>query len=395
MKEKRQMPWPKVGSLYGEEEVEAVSRVVRDAASGKKLSAGEEVEKFEREFADYVGAKHAIAVSSCGAGLLICSQIIGLQPGDEVITTPNTHVSTATSVLATGAEVVLADIDPQTFNLDPVQVEAKITTRTRAIYPVHYGGQAVDMDPILDMAQKHGLRVVEDAAHAAGTEYGGRKVGVLGDLTCFSFQTQKNMTTLGEGGMITTESDELASEAKLLRSFGVKRYADQVRPWEPWHYDVVRVATNLRLTNAQAAVGSVQLAKLDRMNVARVERAHALTEELSGITGITTPFESPKSTHVYHIYNILFDEEEIGASKGDFMGILADDYGIQCVVHYLPVYLLTVFRERGHRGGECPVAESIYRQTVGLPLHPSYTEEDIDYLAGAVKEAVARLRKSG
>lgn len=392
--QKRLFPWPKLGTILGEEEIVAVTRVLRESITQRKsLKGADLVEQFEREFAEYVGARYAAAVSSCGAGLLISAKAIGLNAGDEVITTPITHVSTATSAMECGAVPVFADIDPKTLNIDPRRVEERITDRTRAIFPVHYAGLPADMDPLMEIARRHDLYVVEDAAHAPGAEYRGRRIGCLGDLTCFSFQTQKNMTTLGEGGMITTNDETLAARVRLLRSFGTRKYDHPASEWEPWHYDVVEVATNFRMTNVQGAVGAVQLAKLDDLNERRRRNAQVLSERLQNIEGLRVPYEPEDRKSVYHIYNILLDEEKAGVHRIDFLKMLKATYGVQSVIHYLPVYLFALFKERGYGPGLCPVAERIFRQIVGLPLHPAYTEEDLEYLVGAVKGTMEALAK--
>lgn len=380
------LPWPRLGAIVGEEELDAVTKVLNESIENRKSLQGKaKVEEFERKFADYVGAKHAIAVSSCGTALVICSKVLGIREGDEVITTPNTHVSTATSVMELGGRPVFADIDPHTFNLDPVKVEEKVTPRTKAIYPVHYAGQPVDMDSIMDIAKRHSLSVVEDAAHATGAEYKGRRIGTIGHLTCFSFQTQKNMTTLGEGGMITTNHADLAEKTRRLRNFGVERFKGQKRYWEPWHYNIVDVATNFRMTEVQAAFGEVQLGKLDRMNELRRKKAHYLTQIFQNIKSTTPPYEDPDCKHVYHLYSILLDEEKAGISKGDFIQSLYQDYLIEPVVHYLPVYLFTLFKERGYRPGLCPVAENLFKKMLSLPLHPGYSERELDYMVEAIR----------
>lgn len=391
--DERAFPWPKLGTVMGDEEIRAVEEVIREcAATGKPMTRGDRLTAFEEAFAEYVGARYAVATNSCATALLTTVRALEVGPGDEVITTPNTHLSTATGVLEVGASPVFADIDPETLNLDPSKIEARITPRTKAIYPVHYAGLPADLDPIHGIADTHGLRVVEDAAHAPGAEYKGRRIGGLSDLTCFSFQTQKNMSTLGEGGMITTNDPELAERCRRIRSFGTQRYADQPNPWTPWHYDVVMLGTNFRMTEPAAAVGLVQLRRLDELTRRRREIAAYYTRALAGLRGVRTPCEPEGYRHTYHIYNLLLDENEAGVDRIEVLEELKDTYRIDSVIHYKPVYLFALFRERGYRGGECPAAERIFRQIVGLPLHPSYTEEECAYIVEAVKNAMASCR---
>ena len=390
----RAFPWPKFGTMMGEEEIQAAGEVIREcAATGKPMTRGDRLTAFEEAFAEYVGAEYAIATNSCATALLTTVRALDIGPGDEVITTPNTHLSTATGVLEVGAQPVFVDIDPETLNLDPSKIEAKITSKTRAIYPVHYAGLPADLDPIHDIARKHSLRVVEDAAHAPGAEYRGKRIGGLSDLTCFSFQTQKNMSTLGEGGMITTNNSDLAEQCRKIRSFGTQRYADQPNPWTPWHYDVVMLGTNFRMTEPAAAVGLVQLRRLDELTRRRRAVAARYTQALSGCTGVRTPCEPEGYRHTYHIYNLLLDETEAGAARIDVLEEMKTAYRVDSVIHYKPVYLFDLFQERGYREGECPVAERLFRQIVGLPLHPSYTEEDCAYITEAVKGALASCRE--
>ncbi len=383
------LPWPGLGTIVGQEELEAVTDVIKESIEKRKeLKGGKLVERFEKEFAQYVDAKYAIAVSSCGVALLISGKILGLKEGNEVIVPPNTHVSTATSLMEIGAKPIFVDIKKNTFNIDPEKIEEKISSRTKAIYPVHYAGQPCDMNRILEIAKKHSLYVVEDAAHTPGAEYKGKRVGSIGDITCFSFQTQKNMTTLGEGGMITTNNKDFAEKAKILRSFGVKKYTNQENYWQPWHYDVVAISNNFRMTEVQGAFGLVQLKKLDRITERRREIAYYLTKNLKKIKGIIPPYENPDIKHVYHIYNVLFKEKEVGFSKDKFIEKLYHDYKIKPIIHYLPVYLFTVFQERGYKKGECPVAEEVFKESLGLPLYPGYSQREIDYLLFAVKEVL-------
>jgi len=387
------VPYAFFGSIYDDEEVNAIL----DALKGDTLTMGPIVTQFQDEFAAYCGTKYAFAVSNCTTGLHLATQILGIGPGDEVIVPPLTFIATSQPVLKQGGIPVFADVDPRTFNPDPKSIAEKITPRTRAIYLVHYGGQICDMDPIMELAAKHGLAVVEDCAHVPGAEYKGRKAGSFGDFGSFSFHSLKNMTTLGEGGMLTANNDRYAEEVPILRCMGLKSYENQADYWLPYHYDVVdirgQIGNNFRMNEVQAAVGRVQLRKLDWLNQKRIEIGRYLSAGMAGIEGITVTYEDPNCKHVYHLYSLLFDEKVVGASKDDFIRTLYREGGVQPIMHYLPSYLLTIYRERGYKPGLCPVAEKVFSQLLNLPMHPRLTRQECDIMIDAVKNAVRKLKK--
>ena len=229
------VPYSFFGSIYDEEEDKAVLAAMKQDS----LTMGPQVQTFQKVFAEYVGTKYAFATSNCTTAMHVCAQVIGLRPGDEVIVTPNTFIATSLVVLKEGATPVYADIDERTFNIDPEEVEKKVTNRTKAIFVVHYGGQMVDMDPIMEIANKYHLVVLEDCAHAPGAEYKGRKAGSIGDFGCFSFHSLKNITTLGEGGMITCNNDRYAEGIENLRCMNNKHWENQTDYWIPSHFDTV------------------------------------------------------------------------------------------------------------------------------------------------------------
>ena len=363
------MPFLNLGSIYGAEEQQAVIAAMKDPAMSMKPFTRY---PFEKEFARYVGVKNALATSSCTAALHMATQLIGIGPGDEVIVPAITFIATSQPILHLGGTVVFGDVDSRTFNLDPESVKEKITEKTKAIYPVHYAGQPVDLDPILELAKKHNLYVVEDAAHAPGAEYKGRKIGSISDFTCFSFHTQKNMTTLGEGGMLTTNDDQTAKEIMTLRMMGFEAIEGQEKYWEPYLYEIVdirgQIGNNYRMSVPQAAVGSAQLKKLDSFNEQRRRAAQYLTEHLCQLDEITPPYEQPDVKHVYHLYPILFDGSRLGKSRDDFLQILYEEEGIEGSLHYLPNYLHQIYKKRGYQRGLCPVAEDVHKKIMYL-LH--------------------------
>jgi dTDP-4-amino-4,6-dideoxygalactose transaminase len=384
------------GSVYGTEEEQALVDAFRAGA----VSCGPRVAEFERAFAGYCGVEHGVAVTSATAGLYLAMQALGIGPGDEVITTPLSWVSTANAAAAFGATVVFADVDRRTLNIDPASVASKVTSRTRAIIPVHLFGQCCDMDALMDIARSRGIIVVEDCAHAAGASCRGRKAGSLGDMGVFSFHRQKNMSTLGEGGMVTTGNTTLYDAVFSLRSHAARAYGprgkylsvdESVRPMglEYWYFDFDGVAPNQRMTDVQAAVGLVQLGKLDLMNARRREIAERYSRGLGGIAGLTLPRTAPGNEHAFHIYCVQV-ERDFPRSKEEFMWEMYTGRGVRVWQHYMPIHLTTAYRHLGHGPGECPIAEEAFHRYVSLPIHPRLTEAGIDYLIDSVRAVAAQ-----
>jgi perosamine synthetase len=380
------------GSVYGPEEEAAVCEVLRANAP----SCGPKVKKFEETFAAYCRATYGLAVTSATAGLQLAVIAARVGPGDEVITTPISWISTANAVAAAGARVVFADVNPRTLNLDPRSVAEKITDRTKAIIVVHLYGQCCEMDPVMDLARDRGILVIEDCAHAAGAEYKGRRAGTLGDIGVFSFHQQKNMVTLGEGGMITTGSKDLYERMLSFRSLCCLTYDpkgkylpidETKRPMGKryWYLDFDEVGFNFRMTDMQAAVGLVQLSKLDGFNARRIEIANLYCERLRGIRGLTLPYASPDVKHVFHIYCVLV-EPEFRLNKEDFMWDMYTGKRIKVWSHYMPIHLTTAYRKLGHGEGECPVAEALFRKYVSLPIHPRMTDDTISYVTESIRD---------
>ena len=380
------------GSIYGPEEEAAVCEVLRANAP----SCGPKVKKFEESFATYCRASYGLTVTSATAGLQLAVIAARVGPGDEVITTPISWISTANAVAAAGARVVFADVDPRTLNLDPASVAEKITDRTKAIIVVHLYGQCCEMDTIMDLVRERDIFVIEDCAHAAGAEYKGRRAGTLGDIGVFSFHQQKNMVTLGEGGMITTSRKDLYERMLSFRSLCCLTYDpkgkylpidDTKQPMGKryWYLDFDDVGFNFRMTDIQAAVGLVQLSKLDGFNAHRIEIANLYCERLRGIPGLTLPYVSPAVKHVFHIYCVLV-EPEFRLNKEDFMWEMYTGKRIKVWSHYMPIHLTTAYRKLGHGEGECPIAEGLYHKYVSLPIHPRMTDETVSYVTDSIRE---------
>jgi perosamine synthetase len=380
------------GSVYGPEEEAAVCEVLRANAP----SCGPKVKKFEETFAAYCRATYGLAVTSATAGLQLAVIAARVGPGDDVITTPVSWISTANAAAAAGARVVFADVNPRTMNLDPRSLAEKITDRAKAIIVVHLYGQCCDMDPIMDLARDRGILVIEDCAHAAGAEYKGRRAGTLGDIGVFSFHQQKNMVTLGEGGMITTSRKDLYERMLSFRSLCCLTYdpkgkylpideAKQPMGKRYWYLDFDEVGFNFRMTDMQAAVGLVQLSKLDGFNARRIEIANLYCERLRGIPGLTLPYVSPDIKHAFHIYCVLV-EPEFRLSKEDFMWEMYTRKRIKVWSHYMPIHLTTAYRKLGHGEGECPVAEALFHKYVSLPIHPRMTDDTVAFVTDSIRE---------
>jgi dTDP-4-amino-4,6-dideoxygalactose transaminase len=386
------------GSVYGDEERQALADVLEQ----EYQTNGPQNLAFQAEFAAFSGAAHALAASSCTTALMLAGQLCGLRPGDEVVTTPLTFASTSQAILNCGATPVFVDVDARTFNIDPERVAASLTPRTRALFVVHLYGQCCDMERIEALAAERGLRVVADAAHVVGAHRAGRPAGSLGDAAAFSFHSSKQMTTLGEGGMLTTPHDAWAARARLLRSMGVDYGIAHPEPrdhWLPLPYEVDDpdgfIPNNYRMSEAQAAVGRAQLRKVGALNERRRQIARRYTEALAGIPGLITPYEDPAGVHVYYLYALLVDPSTAGFTRDDLMRALLRDWGVHTITGYPPVYWFAMYRKRGYTRGLCPMAERVYAQTLMLPLYAQMTDDDSAYVIQSVVQAAAALRSGG
>jgi len=386
------------GCLIEQDDFDIVKEVMQqECLSGQ----GPYTMKFQDKFAKYCGVPYAHSCCNGTVALDIAAQALDLKPGDEVLTSAISFIATSLAPLRLGTKVKFIDIDPRTMNMDPAKVEEQVTKKTRAIFLVHLGGQMCDMDPIMEIARKHNLKVVEDAAHAPGASYKGRKAGSIGDIGTFSFHTWKNMTTLGEGGMVVCKDPQLSTALDRLKRFG-SAPGPYTHPWEctegelPWYHDFKIVGryygSNYRMSDVQAAMGITQLDKLDRANDLRREFAHYLTQGLAGVEEVTTPFEDPNGRHVFHLYNIQFESQKLGVGKEALLRPLWEEYGIECWIQYVPCYLLGVHRETGHKPGECPVAEEVFRRKlISLPIGPTMTKDQADYVIRSIKEIIAKI----
>jgi dTDP-4-amino-4,6-dideoxygalactose transaminase len=347
-----------------------------DAAIARVLEScqfvlGPEVAGFEQEFATYCGTAECIALNSGTSALHLALLAAGVGPGDEVITVPFTFVASVSAVTYTGARPVLVDIDPRSFTMDPGAIEAAITPRTKAILPVHLYGQSADMDPIMEVARRHGLVVIEDAAQAHGAKYKGRPVGSIGDMACFSFYPGKNLGAYGEGGAVTTSNAEYANTIRMLRDWGQDR-----------KYHHVLKGFNYRMEGFQGAILRVKLRHLERWTEARRALVNLYSQHLAD-SGVETPTEMPWGRHVYHVYTLRSDDRD-----GLQAALQAD--GIQTGIHYpVPAHLQPAYADLGYGRGAFPHAETAAKQVLSLPLYPELSSQAIVEVAGAVKRAVA------
>ena len=360
-------------------------KAVSDALTSRWLTGGSQTSKFERMFAEYINVKHAVAVSNCTAALHLSLCALNIRPGDEIVVPVFTFAATANAVLYRGARPVFADIDSATLNISPMDILNRISTRTKAIIVVHYAGRPCDMDEIMEIADDHNLFVIEDCAHSLGASYMGKKTGSMGVAGCFSFYPTKNITTL-EGGMITSDDDKVAEKVRLLRAHAMTKSALERERDATWFYDVVDLGYNYRLNEIQAALGISQLRRVDKANRRRILAAQYYKQCLSRVRGIGTPY-APKESHVFHLYVIRVLSEQYGLTRDELFQHLTNK-GIGLGVHYTPLHLLKYYRETlGHNLGEFPIAERAYHEVLSLPLFPTITKEQIDFVSSKIREA--------
>jgi perosamine synthetase len=371
-----------------EADIEAVVEVLRS----DWLTTGPKVDEFEEAFAARVGAKHAVSFTSGTAALHAAAFTAGLKAGDEAITTPLTFAATGNCVLYCGATPIFADICADTLNLDPEQIESKVTQKTRAILPVDYAGHPADLNAIREIAELHGLIVIEDACHALGAEYGGKRIGSLADMTVFSFHPVKHITT-GEGGMVTSENPRFAETLRRFRNHGISSDARQRQKAGQWHYEMVLLGFNYRLPDIACALGLQQLARLDANLVRRREIAARYTAAFREMPGVIPPAIRPNVNPAWHLYPIRLDLQKLTADRAQiFSALRAENIGVN--VHYIPVHLHPYYRERfGYAGGEFPVAEDAYTQLISLPMFHAMSDQDVTDVIDAVRKVLGHYLK--
>ena len=373
---------------YGRQSVtEADIAAVVDVLRSDWLTTGPKVDEFEEAFAARVGAKHAVSLSSGTAALHAAAFAAGLKSGDEAITTPLTFAATANCVMYCGATPTFADICPDTLNLDPDQITSKINTKTRAILPVDYAGHPADLNAIREIAERHGLVVIEDACHALGAEYHGKRVGSLADMTVFSFHPVKHITT-GEGGIVTTDNARLAETLRRFRNHGISSDARHRQKVGQWHYEMVLLGFNYRLTDVACALGLQQLTRLDSNLARRREIAARYTAAFRDIPGMIPPVVRSGANPAWHLYPIRLDLQKLAADRAQvFRALRAENIGVN--VHYIPVHLHPYYREQfGYQGGEFPIAEDAYARLISLPMFHSMADQDVVDVITAVEKVM-------
>lgn len=383
MTPKRAIPFPALGGLFEQDDVDAATRVLVAAMEpGGSFFPLPEENDFQAALAAREGAARAIGVNSCGTALDLCMMALDIGPGAEVIVPPLTFVCTATCAAARGAKVVFADVDPETLCLAPAAVAAKITPRTKAIIPVHFAGLACDIDAFAALSEEYGVPVVYDAAHAVGARHRGRPLGAAGRAVCYSFQANKNITTMGEGGAVTTDDQEFAEMIRRKKTFGYV-YGPELR--------VPTVGFNYRLTKPQLAVGLTQLAKVDRIIARRLERFEQMQRLLANVKELILP-TGIKPGHGCHLYVVRLNTDKVGFERDALRRILRDTFGVGTAVHYPAVWSWEAFADLDYDRSDCPVAEKACSQVLSLPITPATPGEDLEYIAAALKAAIRQLQ---
>lgn len=373
-----------------EDDIQAVCDVLRS----DYITCGPKVDEMERALEEYIGANYAVAVSNGTAALHCACIAAGIGEGDEVITTPLTFAASANCALYCGAKPVFADINPETYNIDPESIKAHITERTKAVVAVDFTGQAVQNKEIREICDEYGLFFIEDAAHAIATKYNGKQVGSLADMTCFSFHPVKTITG-GEGGAITTNSEELYKKLMLARTHGITHDESMMEdtPHEgPWCYEQISLGFNYRITDFQAALIVSQLKKLDSFSARRKEIVNKYNEAFEKIPEIIVQKEIPESDTCRHLYIIQLKLDKLNCTRREFFDAMSVE-NVQCQIHYIPVYWFPYYKKMGYEQGLCPNAEKVYAGIMSIPLYPKMTNQDVRDVIHAVKKVVDNYKK--
>lgn len=369
-----------------------ITEVVDSLRSGW-ITMGPKTIEFEEQFRNYLGAENAVSMQSCTACLHLALKTAGLKEGDEVIVPTITFTATGEVVTYFNAKPVLVDVEEETYNIDRGKIEEKITKNTKAIIPVHFAGQPCDMEDIQDMAHRYNISIIEDAAHAIPAFYKDKRVGTIGDITCFSFYATKPLAT-GEGGMATTSNAEWAERMKIMRLHGIskdawKRYTNN----GSWYYEVIEAGYKYNMTDIQAALGLAQLRKIDLMWERRAAIAKKYTEVLSSLQEVTTPHEKDDRKSAWHLYVIKLNLETLSIQRDQFMEQLKAK-GVMTSVHFIPLYRHPFYRDAfKYKSREFPVSESIYERIISLPIYPGMTDEEVERVVDAVVDVVKKYRK--
>ena len=373
-------------------DIAAVASVLRS----DYLTCGPKVAELERALADSAGAAYAVAVANGTAALHCACIAAGVGPGDEVITTPLTFVASANCALYCGARPVFADVDPETYNIDPASIEAHITDQTKAVVAVDFTGQAVKIKEIRDICDRHSLVFIEDACHSIGTLYGGKPIGSLADMTCFSFHPVKTVTS-GEGGAILTNDKTLYQKLVLAHAHGIthdEAFMEDAPHEGPWFYEEISLGYNYRMTDFQSALLLSQMEKLSAFKARRQEIVRRYNEAFSRVPELIVQREIPESDTCRHLYVLRLALEKLTCTRRQFFDAMSAE-GVQCQIHYVPVYWFPYYRHLGYEKGLCPIAEEIYKGIMSIPLYPAMSDEDVEDVIHAVRKLTDHYRKEG
>lgn len=372
------------------DDIKAVSEIL----ASDFITCGPKVKQLEKVFAAYTGAKYAVAVSNGTAALHCACIAASIGPGDEVITTPLTFAASANCILYCGAKPVFADVDLETYMIDPKSIEANITEKTKAVIAVDFTGQAVKIKEIREICDKHNLIFIEDAAHSIGTEYNGKPVGSLADITCFSFHPVKTITS-GEGGAVTTNDKEIYERLVLAHTHGItheETLMEDIAHEGPWYYEQILLGYNYRMTDFQAALLLSQLNKLKVFIARRREIVKRYNEAFQLFPEIKIQKEIPESNTCRHLYILQLDLEKLSCTRRQFFDAMSSE-NVQCQIHYIPVYWFPYYKHLGYKKGICPKAEAIYKSIISIPLYPKMSDQDIEDVICAVKKVIENYRK--
>jgi len=370
---------------------------VIDTLKSNWITTGPKAKQFEKDFSDFIGVENAIAVNSCTAALHLALDAIGIKAGDKIITTPFTFTASAEVIRYLGADPVFVDIDPGTFNIDVHKLNDVIKSQksVKAIIPVHFAGQACDMDPIIQIAQKSNLKIIEDAAHALPTTYNGKNVGILGDIACFSFYATKTITT-GEGGMLVTNNSEYASRVKTMRLHGISRdvFNRYTSSEADWYYEVVEPGFKYNMPDIAAAIGIHQLKKVNTFYKKRKEIAETYNEAFLKFPELEIPFvKNPMDTHSWHLYVLKLRSDKLKIGRDEFLKMMKE-MGIGTSVHFIPLHIQPYYRDKyGFSANDYPVAYDVFKNIFSLPIYPKMSKEDIHRVIETVTTIISRYKK--
>ena len=381
--------------FYGKQSITSEDiKAVSDVLAGPYVTCGPTVREAEKKLEEYTGARHAVVMNSCTSALHCACIAAGIGEGDEVITTPITFSASANCALYCGAKPVFADIDPETYNIDPASIRAHITPKTKAVIAVDFTGQVVKADEIRAICDEFGLVFIEDAAHSIGSKYKGKNVGTLADMTCLSFHPVKTVTS-GEGGAVLTDNDEYYRKVVLAHTHGITHEEEEMEeaPHEgPWYYEMISLGFNYRMTDIQAALLISQMNKIDTFIARRKEIVRRYDEEFANVPGIIVQKEIPESDTSRHLYIIRLDLEKLKCTRREFFDAMSAE-NIQCQIHYVPVYWFPYYKHLGYEKGLCPNAEEVYKGIMSIPLYPAMSDKDVDDTVAAVKKLAAYYLK--